>query len=72
MVYGSVCSKDGQQHLEAASCTTCNIRNHPAGAMQSAGEHAISCMAIELPTGFWGSGEILFHHPSLHKHSDHL
>lgn len=59
MVCGSVCSKGGQQHLEAASGTTCNMRNHVTGARQSAGEHAITCMAIELPTGFWGSGEIV-------------
>lgn len=72
MVYGSVWSKDGQQHLEAASCTSSSTRNHPAGAVQSAGEHAITCTATELPTGFWGAGKILFHLPSLHSPSDHL
>lgn len=72
MMYGSACSKDGQQHLEAASCITSNERNHPADAMQSAGEYAISCMVTELPAGFWESGEILFHLPLLHNPSDHL
>lgn len=70
-MYGSVCSKDGHQHLEAASSTTSNMTNDPAGAMQGAGVHAIPCTATKIPTAFWWSGEILFRFPSLHHHSDH-
>lgn len=66
-MYGSGWSKGGHQHLAAASITTSNTRNHPAGAMKSAGEHASSWTATKLPAGFWWAGEALLHLSSLHS-----
>lgn len=66
-MYGSICSKGGRQHLAAGSSTSFNTRNHPAGAMQSAGEHASSWTATELPAGFCWAGEALLQLSSLHS-----
>lgn len=67
MVHASVSNKGGHQHLAAALITTSNTRNCPAGAMQSAGEHASSWMATELPAAFWWAGEASLHLCFLHS-----
>ena len=66
-MYGSVCSKGGHQHFTVTSSTTSNTRNHPAGEMQTAGEHASSRTANKLPAGFWWTGEAFLHLTSLHS-----
>lgn len=72
MVYVTVCSKDGHQHLATASNTSSNTRNCPAGAMQSAGEHDSSWTATKLRAGFWWAGEAFLHLSSLHNPGAHL
>lgn len=65
-MYSSGWSKGGHQHLAAASVTTSNTRNHPAG-VKSAGEHASAWAATKSPAGFWWAGEALLHLSSLHS-----